>query len=47
MRRASRLRSRTIERRSNGRASQRWPGGRDAPIGEDILRDAEDYGLCV
>jgi hypothetical protein len=25
----------------------RWPAGRDAPIGEDILREAEDYGLCV
>ncbi len=25
----------------------RWPAGRDAPIGEDILREAEDYGLRV
>jgi len=25
----------------------RWPAGRDAPIGEDILREAEDYGLHV
>ena len=25
----------------------RWPAGRDAPISEDILREAEDYGLRV
>jgi hypothetical protein len=25
----------------------RWPAGRDAPIGEEILREAEDYGLRV
>ncbi len=25
----------------------RWPVGRDAPIGEGILREAEDYGLRV
>jgi glutathione S-transferase len=27
--------------------SGRWPAGHDAPIGEDILREAEDYGLRV
>jgi hypothetical protein len=25
----------------------RWPVGRDAPIGDEILREAEDYGLRV
>ena len=25
----------------------RWPAGRDAPIGENILREAEDHGLRV
>jgi hypothetical protein len=25
----------------------RWPEGRDTPIGESILREAEDYGLRV
>jgi hypothetical protein len=25
----------------------RWPAGHDAPISEDILREAEDYGLRV
>lgn len=25
----------------------RWPTGRDTPIGDDILREAEDYGLSV
>ncbi len=25
----------------------RWPTGRDIPIGDDILREAEDYGLRV
>lgn len=25
----------------------RWPAGRDTPIGDDILREAEDYGLRV
>lgn len=25
----------------------RWPDGRDTPIGEEILREAEDYGLRI
>jgi hypothetical protein len=32
---------------AGGAPPGRWPAGRDTPIGEGILREAEDYGLRV
>ena len=33
--------------RAGKSAVGRWPTGRDQPIGEELLREAEDYGLRI